>query len=353
MDAVVVHGKEDYRWETVPVPKPGSKELLVKVAAVGICAGDAKCFAGADRFWGEPSYCEPPVTPGHEFSGYVVALGPGAEEHHGVKEGDLVVAEQIIPCQKCRYCLIGEYQMCPDHSIFGFHQKSPGAMASYMIFPEKARVHKIPATVNPVFATFIEPFACSLHGVELANIQFNDVVVISGCGPIGLGMVVGAKMKNPKIVVALDLVDWKLDIAKKCGADLTFNPSKCDVKKEIEKLSSGYGCDVYLEASGHPSSVIQGLDIIASLGRFIEFSVFGSKVTADWSIIGDVKEIRIIGGHLGPHCWPKAIDLISNGHVPVDEIVTHKFPLRNFLEGIKKVSNSQDSIKVMLFPGEI
>jgi len=106
MMAVVVHGIEDYRYEEVPVPTPGPEEVLVKVEAVGICAGDAKTYQGATRFWGDgkdvPSYVEPPVIAGHEFSGRVVKLGEGAAEKHGVKIGDLTVSEQIVPCEDCK-----------------------------------------------------------------------------------------------------------------------------------------------------------------------------------------------------------------------------------------------------------
>lgn len=246
---------------------------------------------GAQRFWGKPGKEEPymklPVTPGHEFSGFVVGLGPGAEEHHQVSMGDLVVSEQIITCNKCRFCKKGQYQVCPDHTVYGFQSESNGGMAQYMIFPERGRVHKVPKDVNPRHAAFVEPLACSLHGVELGQIQFNDVVVISGCGPVGLGMVAAAKLKSPKCLIALDMFDWKLDVAKKCGADLTFNPAKCNLRDEIEKLTDGYGCDVYIEASGNGASVQQGLDVITRQGRFVCFSVFKEDVKADWSLIGN------------------------------------------------------------------
>lgn len=354
MWAVRVHGKEDYRYEELPVPTPGPGEVLVKVEAVGICAGDAKTFAGATRFWGDggdvPCYVEPVVTVGHEFSGTVVALGKGAGEKHGVKIGDLTVSEQIVPCQECKYCCNGNYQMCVPHHVYGFHQVTPGGMAQYLIYPSKALVHVVPRHVDPFHACFIEPLACSLHAVELGEIQWRDVVVISGCGPLGLGMVAGAKRKDAKLVIALDLVDWKLDIAKKCGADMVFNPLKCNLKAEIEAVTDGLGCDVYIEATGAGSSVKQGLNIIARMGIFVEFSVFGKDVTADWSIISDTKELIIKGGHLGPNCWPKAIEMVSNGQLPMQDIITHKFQMKDFLKGINQVLDGKESIKVMLIP---
>lgn len=362
MEAVVIRAKGDYSFEKVPIPEPGPNQVLVKVKVVGICAGDGKVMDGAERFWGKPGlkhetcgslgtcYMKLPVIPGHEFSGRVTELGEGAKNHHKVDVGDLVVSEQIISCDKCRFCNQGQYQVCPDHTVFGFQCETNGAMAEYMIFPERAKVHKVPENVSAKHAAFVEPLACSIHGVELGNIQFNDVVVISGCGPIGLGMVAAASLKSPKCLIALDLYDWKLDVAKKCGAYITLNPSKCNLKEEIDRLSGGYGCDVYIEATGHGASVQQGLDVIARQGRFVVFSVFNGDVSADWSLIGDVKEVRILGGHLGPHCWPKAIEMVASNRLPLDDIITHTYPLKEFEKGIKMVMQSANSIKVMLIP---
>ena len=130
-------------------------------------------------------------------------------------------------------------------------------------------MHKIPEGVKPEHAAFVEPLSCSVWAVERAEVQLEDVVVISGCGPLGLGMVAAARLKNPKALIALDMVDWKLDIAKDCGADIVLNPSKDDVKARILELTDGYGCDVYIEAAASPVSVTQGLDFLCKGGRFV------------------------------------------------------------------------------------
>ena len=143
----------------------------------------------------------------------------------------------------------------------------------------------------------------------------------------------------------------QLEIAKKCGSNvIALNPAKVDLKKEIDALTDGYGCDVYVELTGNPQSVRQGLDCIARHGRFVEYAVFGKEVTADWSIISDCKELTIVGGHLGPGQWPKAIEMVANKELPIEDIITHKFPLSRFLDGIKMVMSSTESIKVMLVP---
>ena len=223
-------------------------------------------------------------------------------------------------------------------------------MAEYMIYPKNANVFKVPAGVDPFHACFIEPLACSIHAVELGDIQFNDVVVVSGCGPLGLGMIAAARLKSPKLLIALDICDWKLDIGKKCGADVILNPAKVDLKKEIEALTEGFGCDVYIEATGAGASVVQGLHCIARHGRFVEYSVFGKEVTADWSIISNCKELKIFGGHLGAGCWETAVKTVADGRLPLNDIITHKLPLDDFLKGIKMVLQGKESIKIMLVP---
>jgi len=115
-------------------------------------------------------------------------------------------------------------------------------------------------------------------------------------------------------------------------------------------MTEGYGCDVYIEATGHPSSVHQGLNMIARHGRFVEFSVFGEKVTVDWTIISDTKELSINGGHLGPYCYPTAIRMIRDNLIPVDQIITHKLRLDQFEEALHLVHKSSESIKVILLP---
>eukprot|EP00667_Euglena_gracilis_P014073 EG_transcript_14571 len=348
MKAVRCHGPHDYRLETIPTPTPGEGELLVKVLAVGICAGDAKCFHGARHFWANGlvgSYCLTPITPGHEFVGEIVALGPGTE-NKGLKVGDRVLSEQIIPCECCRYCKSGDYNLCIPHDIYGFRKN--GAMAEYMIYPKNSLTHIVPPSVPTGHAVFAEPLACALHAVNRSGMGLNDVVVVSGCGAVGCGIVAGARMRNPKCLIAIDLHDWKLQLAKESGADVLLNAKDPDLIAKVKELSGGYGCDVYIEATGHPASVVQGLEMIRSKGTFVEYSVFGEKTTCDWTIISDAKELDVKGGHLSPGTFPTALRLLAEKRLPMDKIITHRLPLEEFEKGIEMVANSAESCKVVL-----
>jgi erythritol/L-threitol dehydrogenase len=353
MQAVVCHGPKDYRLEQVERPRAGPHELIIRIVACGICASDCKCYNGAAMFWGgngKPAWVKAPVIPGHEFFGIVVEAGAGALAHFDVAIGERVIAEQIVPCDKCRYCKGGQYHMCEVHNIFGFQRiVADGGMADFMKLPATSRVHKIPESLSLNDAAMIEPMACAVHTVNRADVQLDDVVVIAGAGPLGLGMVQIAHLKTPKKLVVIDPVAARRALAIAFGADVTIDPASENARAIIDGLTGGYGCDVYIETTGVPVGVTQGLELIRKQGRFVEFSVFGKETSADWSIIGDRKELDVRGSHLGPNCYPVVIDLMQRGLLTSRGIVTHGFSLSEW-ERAFALANSLDSIKVLLTP---
>ena len=195
----------------------------------------------------------------------------------------------------------------------------------------------------------IEPYACSLHGVEQGRIQVDDVVVLAGAGTLGLGMIGAIKQRNPRKLIVLDMNDHRLEMAKRFGADLTINPGREDAIGRVLEETEGWGCDVYLEVTGHPSSVGQGLEMISKGGRFVEFSVMSGPSTIDWSIIGDAKEITIVGSQLSPYCYPDVIEGIGNGEIHTEGVVSHIFALEDWAEAYR-VAQSGKGVKVILKP---
>lgn len=353
MKTVVCYDIGDYRLEERPIPSVGPGEVLIHVDAAGVCASDVKAAHGAGRIWGSDAfarYIQPPVIPGHEFVGSVVALGEGADERFGLQVGDMAIAEQIVPCWRCRYCKHGQYWMCEQHDIFGFRQRAQGAWAEYMVFPADSIVHKVPKDIPAQVGALIEPLACGIHAVERANIQLGDTVVIAGMGPIGLCMLQVARMKSPGALIALDIKPFRLEMARKLGADLALNPASDDVLAQVQALTDGYGCDVYIEVTGSPKGVGQGLQLIRKLGTFVEFSVMAEPASVDWSIIGDQKELDVLGAHLGPYCYPKAIRFLREGSVDGQALVTHALPLSDFAKGLALAEKGEDSLKVVLIP---
>lgn len=347
MKALVSYGKDSYKLETAyPTPVCGPDDIIIKTEACGICAGDLKCSHGAAMFWGDetqPSWVKPPFIPGHEFFGRIVQLG---ENVTGFQLGDRITADQIVPCGECRFCKTGRYWMCQPHNIFGFQSDNNGGMAEYVRYPKNAVISRVPEEMTMEEALLIEPYGCSKHCVDRAQITNEDVVVISGAGTLGLGMITYARMKNPKLLIALDMQDNRLEKAKEFGADLVFNPGKCNVGDEIRRLTEGYGCDIYIEATGHPSSVVQGMDMIRKLGRFVEFSVFGAPTVLDWSIIGDRKELDVLGAHLSPYAYPFVIENIANGNLKTDGVVSRIFDLEDWETAFDYASGKYGDFKV-------
>jgi erythritol/L-threitol dehydrogenase len=165
-------------------------------------------------------------------------------------------------------------------------------------------------------------------------------------------MIAAAKLKNPALLIAVDPNDERLELAKLCGAQLGINVKKENAVARVSDLTDGYGCDVYIEGSGRPAAVEQGLRMIRKLGTFVEFSVMSEKATVDWTIIGDTKELNIRGSHLGPHCYPVAIRMLERRVLPMEAIVTHRFPLSDFATAMDRVATHHGSMKVILEPGE-
>jgi erythritol/L-threitol dehydrogenase len=352
MLAVVTYGPKDYRVEEMPVPEPGPGEVLIEVGAVGICASDMKCWLGGPLFWGtdgQGGYVEGPCIAGHEYAGRVVALGEGAAEKHGVRIGERVVAEQIVPCNDCRFCHTGHYWMCRRHWIFGFKRMTHGGMARYNRFPAGALVHTVPDSLSDGEAAYIEPMACAWHAVDRGEIRPGDTVVIGGVGNIGLCMLQIAKLRQPGQLIALDTKPYRLELASRLGADVTIDVTQEDAVQKVRDLTEGYGCDVYIEASGNPAGVNQGLEMIRKLGTFVEFSVFNEPSTVNWTIIGDSKELNIHGTHLGPGGYEPSIRALADGSVTVAPLLAGSYPLTRFDEAMQ-AALSGDVLKTIVTP---
>jgi threonine dehydrogenase-like Zn-dependent dehydrogenase len=351
MAAVVAYGKGDYRYEQIPTPRAEGVDIILEVEACGVCAGDLKCFEGGSRFWGgggNSAFVEPPFIPGHELLGRVAELGP---DYAGpFKVGDRITSEQLVPCGVCRYCKEGSYWLCDPHNVYGFKHHLNGGFAQYVRLPKGSLNYKVPDDMPLKQAILIEPYACSLHAVDRAKIKKDDVVVIAGAGTLGLGMITAAAQLKPRALISIEPVAWLRDLALKMGATHTMDAwTENGVAPLIADMTGGTGCDVYIEASGHPSAVSQGLQLIKKGGHFVEFSVFNAPATVDWSLIGDVKELDIYGVSLSPYCFERAIEGIYNGSYKTDGVVTHVLPLADY-EKAFELSKNRQGLKIALTP---
>lgn len=350
MKALVSYAPYDYRYEDVPIPEIGPGEILLKVKGCGICAGDIKAYHGGIRIWGtsaENRYIEAPVIGGHEFCGEVVEIGESVADY---KVGDVLVTEQIVPCNECKFCREGKYWMCQRSAVFGFKQYAQGGFAEYVKLSANCINHRVPASFTMEQSVLIEPIACGMHAVERADIKHSDTVVIAGMGAIGLAMVSMARLHLPKLIIGIDLKDDRLDLGREFGADVVLNPAKCDVIEEIMKLTDGLGCDVYIEASGSEKSVTQGMESLRNLGKYVQMGVFADLVKADWNVIGDGKELHIYGSHLSALNYPAVIKGIDAGLIRTDGLISHVFKLEDWEEAFEAAQKQSGAIKVVLIP---
>ncbi len=350
MKAVVAHAPYDYRYESVDMPAVEPGDILLRMRACGVCAGDIKAYHGGIRIWGttpENRYIEAPVIGGHEFIGEVVQVADDVTEY---KIGDRVVAEQILPCEECDFCHSGQYWLCRRSAVYGFKQYAEGGFAEYIKLSAASLKHKVPGDFSDDQGLLIEPMACGMHTVEQANIQHSDVVVVAGLGAIGLSMVNMAQLCLPKLLIGIDAKSHRVSMAQSFGADIALDLTKTNVIEEIMRLTGGKGCDVYIEASGSPKSVTQGLECLTNRGRFVQMGVFAEEVKADWNIIGDGKELRIIGSHLSALTYPAVIKGIQSGLLKTEGLVSHHFPLADWQQAFEAAEKDPDAMKVALVP---
>lgn len=347
MKALVCYGKGEYKYEEAyPTPECGPDDIIIKTEACGVCVGDIKTFHGAERIWGGemfPAWAEPPFIPGHEFVGRVAEVGENVTEY---KIGDRITADQIAPCGECRFCRSGKYWMCQPHKMYGYQSSNNGGMAEYVRYKKTARITRVPDEMPLDQAALIEPYGCGKHCVDRAQITNDDVVVISGAGTLGLGMITYARMKNPDKLIVLDLKEDRLAKAKEFGADIVLNPSTCDVVEEIMKLTEGYGCDIYIEAVGAPQSVTQGIQMLRKLGRFVEFGVFAQPTSFDWSVIGDGKELDVLGSHLSPYAYPFVVKHMMDGTLKTDGVLKTWFELKDWEKAFDYATGKYGDFKV-------
>jgi len=340
MMAVVVHSGDEFAYEAVERPVAGCGEIVLKIEAAGICAADRKIYS-KNHPWQLPD----PYFPGHEYVGRVMELGEGAGEQTGLALDDRAIAEILIPCRRCWFCQRGLYTHCDYPGV------CVGAWAEYMRIPAGAIVHKVPDDLLPEEGALIEPLACSVHAVNLARIQLADVVVVSGLGAIGMGIVQVARLKTPKLLVGLDVDDGLLQIAARLGAEAVLNPARDDVPGELRALTEGRGPDIYIEASGSVASLRTGLEALRKAGRLVVFGVYGKEATLDFNLVSEFKELEIVGGHVSPNTYPLAIDYLAEGLVAWKAMVTHTFPLAQYEEALRvKDQPGVTSIKTLLIP---
>ena len=323
-----------------PIPQPGRDEVLLRVMATSICGTDLHIYNWDG--WAEANV-KAPLTLGHEFCGEVVEVGPDVID---LKPGDYVAAESHVFCGTCYQCRIGNRHICENEEIIGIHRD--GAFAEYIAFPERC-AWKTDRSIPPHVATLQEPFGNSVHATMVQDVSRKRVVVF-GCGPTGLFSVAIAKVCGASQVIAVDVRDFRLDLAKKIGADLVLDPSKVDLVAEIREQTGGHGADVVLEMSGNPRAVEDGLRVLSRGGDFRFFGVPSDRLSIDVArdIIFKGAQVRGIVGRRIYETWFDATGLLAAG-LNLEPLVTHKLPLEDFETAFELIRDGNCG-KIILYP---
>lgn len=307
----------------VPVPEVSENDVLVKVKVAAVCGSDIHLYNWNQ--WCENVHAKNPMIIGHEFSGEVVEVGSNVTL---VKTGDLVAGETHIPCGKCMLCRTGKQHICQSMKIVGVH--TDGAFAEYAAIPEVC-AYKIPDRTLPEIGALYEPFTIAVHGVLRGQVGGLSTVIF-GCGPIGLFAVNVASVCGAYPLFAVDVNDYRLEIAKKMGDDVVVvNPQKQDVVEIIKGRTRGYGADVVIELAGSPDATRTGFASLRKSGRICIIGLHTREVSLDFVNNVTYKEAEVYGvtGRVMFDSWYTAENLIQSGKMRLAEVITHDFPLED------------------------
>jgi L-iditol 2-dehydrogenase len=342
MKAAMLYGIKDLRVEDVEVPEVEAGEVLVRVKAATTCGTDLKIFR---RGYVEKVIRLPTVF-GHEWAGEVVEAGEGLD---WPKKGMRVRAGNSAPCLHCSMCQKGKYNLC-EKMIWLW-----GAYAEYIKVPARmvlVNMQEIPQHVSYEEASLTEPLACVLHGAEEVGVKLGDIVTIIGAGPIGLLHLLTAKRKGAGKIISIDLVEERLNFARKLGADETINAGKGNVVEKVQRLTGGYGADVVIEAIGLPATWEQALKLVRKGGTVLEFGGCppGTKVKVDTEML-HYGEVTVRGAfHATPLHFKKALNLIASRTIDVRPLVTRKMKLEEIKEAFEILSTTKSEIKIAITP---
>ncbi|GGE64898.1 L-threonine 3-dehydrogenase [Priestia taiwanensis] len=342
MRAIVKHHRGfGAELQMVDIPSIKEDEVLIKVKATSICGTDVHIYTWDE--WSQ-SRVHPPYVFGHEFAGEVVEIG---NKVTNVKIGDHVSAETHIVCGDCLQCLRGQYHICKNTKIIGVDTQ--GCFAEYVALPA-TNLWKNPSDMPFSVASIQEPMGNAVHTVLAGEVAGRTVAVI-GCGPIGLMAVAVAKACGASQVLAFDVNEYRLELAKKMGATTVVHSMNEDPVAVAQSLTNGDGVDVVCEMSGHPIAMNQGFEMVTNGGRVSILSLPVRPVSVDVTnhIVFKGIEVQGITGRKMYETWQQVSSLLHAKQVSVEELITHELPLEEFEKGFELMIEGKCG-KVVLIP---
>jgi L-iditol 2-dehydrogenase len=343
MRASRLHGIRDVKVEDLPRPEPGPGEVLLKVAAVGVCGSDVHYYT--DGAIGDQVVTEP-IIMGHEASAWVAAVGPQVEAD--LEVGQLVAIEPAIPCGECEPCQRGDPNLCPYVRFCGT-PPIDGVFAEYTVMPAE-NCFPLPQTFTPVEGAMLEPLGVGIYAVDRARLRPGYTVAVLGAGPIGLSIAAVARAAGASEIYMTEPLAYRRRFALDYVADVALNPypgpdeGYDDVVDEIVRLTAGRGVDVAFEAAGAEETPDQcagvarrgGSVIIAGIPKDDRMLFTASTSRHRGLTIKVVRRMK--------HTYPRAIRLVRHGRVEVDALVSHRFPLERIADAFETVAAYDDGV---------
>ena len=328
MKAAVITAPGEIAIEEVADPTPGDNDVVVQVAAVGICGTDLHIFEGEFA----PKL---PIVPGHEMSGTVVAVGKSVTE---VKIGDAVAIDPSLHCGECFYCRRARGNLCENWNALGVTY--PGAAAQFLLSPKK-NIHKLPKNVDLKSAVLIEPLSCAVRGFDQLPRNPGSHYLIYGSGTMGLMMAELAKVNGAASVSIVDLNQDKLKTAKVLGFT--------NLAKSADEFDQPRGFDVVIDCTGVTEAIKDGLKHVMPGGTFLQFGVAnkGAKVEIEPFWVYN-KEITIVGSMAVLHSFDRAVELFASGVLNADVMISDRYSLENYADALTAFKSGKGRKTIVL-----
>jgi alcohol dehydrogenase len=348
MKAVVFHGINDIRVEEVPKPRPKAGEAVIRITATTICGTDVHIVKG-----------EYPVRPGlilgHEPVGIIEELGEGLGSEYAV--GQRVIVGAITPCGQCFYCLNGSHSQC--HGPLGgwrFGNTINGAWAEYLLVPDaRANLALIPDALTDEQVLLLPDIASTgISGAESGNVRTGDSVAVFAQGPIGLCATLGARLRGAAMIVGVDPVPERREMARRFGASATLDPAQCDVVAELKRMTDGRGVDVAIEALGLQTTFEAALRSVRPGGILSSLGVYSGKLVAPYEAVyaglGDQRIVTTLCPG-GKERMRRLMGMVAARRMDLTPLVTHRFALDDLGEAFELFSHQRDQVmKVAIVP---
>ena len=328
-------GKIEFREVPVPEPKPG--EALIKIMKIGVCGSDIHVYHGEHPF---TSY---PVTQGHEVSGEIVALGQGVE---GFRLGQKVTVEPQVFCGKCHPCTHGKYNLCEELKVMGF--QTTGVASTYFAV-DASKVTPLPESLSFEEGAMIEPLAVAVHAVRRFGEVEGKKVAVLGAGPIGNLVAQSAKALGADTVMVTDVSDYRLELAKRCGADVTVNTAREDFGQAMVRCMGPDKADVIYDCAGSNVTMNQAIRCARKGSVIILVAVFADMATVDLAVLND-HELDLNTTMMYRHeDYVTAIELVEQGKVQLRPLMSRTFPFRQFKQAYEYIdANRETSMKILV-----